>query len=91
LFPLLGLFSRGISSSGSALCRWALSDQARDKSVQLAASLGCPTDKGARHIIRCLKQRPAERILEQVEQFQVSTQTHNSNKYGRYILIVLLI
>ncbi|KAF4517161.1 hypothetical protein B566_EDAN006460 [Ephemera danica] len=66
-----GLFQRGISMSGTALSRWALADGARQKALQLAASVGCPTDQGSQRLMKCLKSRPSERILMHVEQFQV--------------------
>ncbi|KAF4524672.1 hypothetical protein B566_EDAN009516 [Ephemera danica] len=67
----LGLFQRGISLSGTALCRWALADKAREKALQLAVSVGCPTNEGSRRLLNCLKSRPADRILMNVGQFQM--------------------
>jgi len=59
--------------SGTATCPWALVDNARERGLQLAKSVGCSVEKGTEHIVECLKQRPAEKLVKTVEQFQVSS------------------
>jgi len=58
--------------SGTATCPWALVDNARERGLQLAASLGCNIENGTETIVECLKQKPSEKILRAVKQFIVS-------------------
>jgi len=61
-----------MSLSGTATVPWALVDNAREKGLKLASSIGCRIDNGTEHTMECLKQRPAERLLRAVGQFIVS-------------------
>ncbi|XP_059483675.1 venom carboxylesterase-6-like isoform X2 [Neocloeon triangulifer] len=65
-----GLFSQGVSMSGTAMCRWALAENMREKSLQIATSLGCGQND-SRQILDCLRERPAQNIVAQVEHLQV--------------------
>jgi Carboxylesterase family len=67
-----GLYKNGISMSGTATAPWALVDNAREKGLKFASSIGCSIHNGTEHIMECLKQRPAERLLRAVGQFLVS-------------------
>jgi len=58
--------------SGTATCPWALVDNARERGLQLAKSVGCNVEKGTEHIVQCLKKTPAEKLVKAVEQFLVS-------------------
>ncbi|XP_046405772.1 venom carboxylesterase-6-like [Ischnura elegans] len=66
-----GLFQRGISVSGTALCPWALVDKPREKAMKLAAITGCPTTSDSSAILKCLRQRPATDIVSAMSHFQV--------------------
>ncbi|XP_065346653.1 venom carboxylesterase-6-like [Cloeon dipterum] len=66
-----GLHKNGISMSGTATCSWALVENAREKGMQFASSAGCDVEKDSEQILKCLKQRPAERLIKAVEQFFV--------------------
>nr|AWW17128.1 carboxylesterase E13 [Subpsaltria yangi]AWW17130.1 carboxylesterase E15 [Subpsaltria yangi] len=67
LSPLsVGLFHRGISMSGSTLCPWTQTEEARAKAVKLANALGCPTITSA-EMVDCLKRRPARSIVKLVK------------------------
>lgn len=61
-----GLFSQGISLSGSALCPWVITENAHSKAQTLAESFGCPTDN-SKLLLACLQKLPAKDILFQVE------------------------
>ncbi|XP_050727496.1 esterase E4-like [Eriocheir sinensis] len=50
-----GLFSRAILHSASALCPWALNAKPREAALQVADSLGCPTDRGSEALLDCLQ------------------------------------
>ncbi|XP_065346021.1 venom carboxylesterase-6-like [Cloeon dipterum] len=64
------LFKRGVSMSGTALCRWALTENAKEKSLKIAAGVGCTQTK-SEEILDCLRERPAQNIVAQVEHLQV--------------------
>ncbi|XP_069694919.1 venom carboxylesterase-6-like [Periplaneta americana] len=64
-----GLFQRGISQSGSALCPWTQMKNGREKAVRLAQALGCGTQT-SRELVDCLRHRPASMIVQQVPTFQ---------------------
>uniref|UniRef100_A0A1B6M112 Carboxylic ester hydrolase n=1 Tax=Graphocephala atropunctata TaxID=36148 RepID=A0A1B6M112_9HEMI len=61
------LFSRGISVSGSAFCPWVFAENSRMKAFMLADAVQCPTDD-SRHLLECLRQRPAKSILLHLEE-----------------------
>lgn len=58
----LGLFHKGVSMSGSALCPWTQTERAAEKAKILAAALGCPVEPST-ELVRCLRKRPARRIV----------------------------
>ncbi|KDR15440.1 Esterase FE4 [Zootermopsis nevadensis] len=64
-----GLFQRGISQSGSALCPWTQMENGRIKAMKLAQELGCNTQT-SRELLDCLRHRPASMIVQQVATFQ---------------------
>ncbi|RZC40529.1 COesterase and/or Abhydrolase 3 domain containing protein [Asbolus verrucosus] len=64
-----GLFHKGISQSGSTLCPWVLVEKPLEKTMKLAAGLGCPT-KDVNKMIECLKKRPGRQIVASVKDFQ---------------------
>ncbi|XP_071439355.1 venom carboxylesterase-6-like isoform X2 [Hetaerina americana] len=66
-----GLFRRGISLSGTALCPWALVEKPREKALKLAALVGCPTKGDSAAILNCLRQRPATDLVSAMSHFQV--------------------
>jgi carboxylesterase type B len=68
---ILGLFSRGVSMSGTALCRWAIAENVQEKSQQIAAALGCGMGS-SKEKLDCMKSRPAQNIVALVEQMQVN-------------------
>ncbi|XP_073981925.1 venom carboxylesterase-6-like [Rhodnius prolixus] len=57
-----GLFNKAIAASGSALCPWAQMENAREKTLKLAAYLGCPVNE-SHLLLKCLRDRPASRIV----------------------------
>lgn len=65
-----GLFKRGYSFSGSALCPWAFQRDGVEKTKRLAANLGCP-NSDSKTMVKCLRRRPARKIVEQMKNFQV--------------------
>lgn len=65
-----GLFTRGISFSGTALCSWTQAEAAREKAQRLASQVGCPT-KPNKALVECLKYRPALQLVEQIDSFQI--------------------
>ncbi|KAK7575719.1 hypothetical protein V9T40_012005 [Parthenolecanium corni] len=64
-----GFFQKGISFSGSVLPPWTLSRNNTEKSIHLAALVGCPTTT-TRDAVKCLRKRPARQIVQLVEFFQ---------------------
>jgi Carboxylesterase family len=77
--------------SGTATAPWALADNARERGLKFATSVGCKTDNGTEHIIHCLKQRPAERLLRAVDQFLVSALKLSAVHKKNYLFIGLAI
>jgi len=71
IFLEIGLFKRGVSLSGTALCRWALAENVEEKSQQISSALGC-TSGGSKEKLDCLRERPAQNIVALVEQLQVN-------------------
>ncbi|XP_001599255.3 venom carboxylesterase-6 isoform X1 [Nasonia vitripennis] len=67
-----GLFQRGISQSGTALCPWALTRPglARKKAQRVAELLGCPKDD-SRKLVDCLRTKEAVDIIGTDRAFQV--------------------
>lgn len=65
-----GLFHKAISTSGTALCNWALQENEVEKTRKLAKLVGCGT-KSSQEIIDCLRTRPARQINEAVRNFRV--------------------
>lgn len=64
------MFNRGYSYSGTALCPWALVNDAPQKTKHLAGLLGCPTTD-SKVTVKCLRRRPARQIVQQMKNFQV--------------------
>lgn len=62
-----GVFHRGWSMSGSALCPWTQQEAALEKALRLAALVGCPSDPAAatapRDAVECLRYRPARAVV----------------------------
>lgn len=69
-FNNVGCFQKGISFSGSVLPPWTLSKRNTERSIHLAALLGCPTNT-TRDAVTCLTKRPARQILQAAVTFQV--------------------
>jgi len=61
-----GLFHRGASMSGSALCPWTQTEEVTLRARTLASALGCPTGS-SREMVNCLRTRPARRIVRLVQ------------------------
>lgn len=57
-----GLFHKGISQSGTALCPWSRPISTVDRAHKLATSLGCPTKSS--ELIACLRKKNAEDIIK---------------------------
>ncbi|PSN36678.1 hypothetical protein C0J52_16276 [Blattella germanica] len=64
-----GLFHRGYSQSGTALCPWTQMEGALAKTKKLAAALGCTTET-TKAMVHCLRKRPAYKIVQQVKYFK---------------------
>ncbi|XP_018561795.1 venom carboxylesterase-6-like [Anoplophora glabripennis] len=64
-----GLFVKGISQSGSALASWAIKKNALKRAKKLALLVDCP-DSPSEDLKSCLKQKPAQTLLEQLAYFQ---------------------
>ncbi|XP_063223204.1 venom carboxylesterase-6-like isoform X2 [Bacillus rossius redtenbacheri] len=64
-----GLFHRGISVSGTALCPWVLAESLRAKAELMAAALGCSV-ASSRHVVDCLSSRPARKVVGLTSKFQ---------------------
>lgn len=62
-FPVIGLFQKAASASGTALTPWSLEPFVLKNSIKLASMLRCPTND-VRLMMRCLKIKPVEEILE---------------------------
>jgi len=67
-----GLHKNAISMSGTATCPWAMVDNGRERGLKLAKFVGCNIEKGSEHIVECLKQTPAEKVVRAVKEFVVS-------------------
>nr|CAD7443065.1 unnamed protein product [Timema bartmani] len=65
-----GLFHRGMSYSGTALCPWTQAEELRSKANLIAASLGCQTSL-SREMVACLRKRPAEKIVALTKELMV--------------------
>lgn len=66
---ILGLFHRGISSSGTALCNWALVEKPLVKAKRLGELVGC-NDPSSKGLVECLRRRSAKQIIQAVKHFQ---------------------
>ncbi|CAB3261750.1 unnamed protein product [Arctia plantaginis] len=65
-----GTFARGMVFSGSALASWTHSIKPAEKTKTLASIVGCPTGS-SKEILDCLKNRPAEVIVNaQTDMFE---------------------
>ncbi|KAK9511867.1 hypothetical protein O3M35_000440 [Rhynocoris fuscipes] len=64
-----GIFTKAISMGGSALCPWAQMEAAREKTLMIANYLGCPTNDSLL-IMKCLRTRPASKIVAATALFQ---------------------
>ncbi|XP_034252085.1 venom carboxylesterase-6-like [Thrips palmi] len=67
-----GVFHRGWSMSGSALCPWTQQEAALQKARRIAALVGCPSDDAAttRDLVECLRYRPARAVVAAVPGLQ---------------------
>ncbi|XP_066903481.1 esterase FE4 [Halyomorpha halys] len=63
-----GLFKGAICASGSSLNPWAFAENVREKSFFVARELGCPAEDSL-SMIKCLRRRPAEHIVETTNYF----------------------
>lgn len=63
-----GLFKAAICASGSSFNPWALAENVREKSFFVARELGCPAEDSL-SMIKCLRRRPAEHIVETTKYF----------------------
>ncbi|KAG8235925.1 hypothetical protein J437_LFUL014281 [Ladona fulva] len=59
-----GLFHRAVSSSGSALSRWALGSNAKATARRHAKILNCPSDDNSKTMIDCLRRKDANDIAK---------------------------
>ncbi|GLV38036.1 uncharacterized protein CBL_07834 [Carabus blaptoides fortunei] len=64
-----GLFHRGISASGTALCNWALAESPLQKTWTMGKLLGC-TQNNTHDLVECLRNKTAAEITETVKHFQ---------------------
>jgi carboxylesterase type B len=69
---LAGLFHRGISQSGTALCTWALAANGSSsfQAKKLASLLSCPTSPTT-DLVNCLRTKDARDIIATDKQFMV--------------------
>jgi carboxylesterase type B len=69
---LAGLFHRGISQSGTALCTWALAANGSSsyQAKKLASLLGCPTSPTT-DLVNCLRTKDARDSIATDKQFMV--------------------
>jgi carboxylesterase type B len=69
---LTGLFHRGISQSGTALCFWALAanGSSSHQAKKLASLLDCPTSPTV-ELVDCLRTKDARDIIATDKQFMV--------------------
>ncbi|XP_018579398.2 venom carboxylesterase-6-like [Anoplophora glabripennis] len=63
-----GLFVKGFSQSGSALTTFANRKKALERAKKLAALVGCP-DSPSEELKSCLKQIPAQTLIQQMVHF----------------------
>jgi len=61
----VGLFHKGISMSGSSLSGWTFTEDPGTKTRTLASALGCPVAPNW-EMVKCLRKRPARRIVRLV-------------------------
>ena len=65
-----GLFHSGMSFSGTALDCWTQTENSRGKAVRLAELVNCPTSD-VRKMIECMKERPAQDLVNAQGEFMV--------------------
>ncbi|XP_057318500.1 venom carboxylesterase-6-like [Microplitis mediator] len=67
-----GLFNRGISQSGTALCPWVLTrpGEAKNKATRLGELLNCPTDNSI-NLVSCLRKKNAIDIIATDRAYQI--------------------
>lgn len=63
-----GLFQKGFSASGTALCNWALVEKPLVKAKKLGEIVGCEGD--SKSLVDCLRRRSARQIVKAVKEFQ---------------------
>ncbi|XP_018562806.1 venom carboxylesterase-6 isoform X2 [Anoplophora glabripennis] len=63
-----GLFVKGVSQSGTALAPWVIRRNALQRAKKLAVLVGCP-DSPSEELKKCLKQRPAQTLINQLVHF----------------------
>ncbi|CAH1394562.1 unnamed protein product [Nezara viridula] len=63
-----GLFKGAILASGSSLNPWSFAHNVKEKSLFVARELGCP-EVDSLSMIKCLRQRPAEKIVHSTKYF----------------------
>ncbi|KAG0727829.1 Venom carboxylesterase-6 [Chionoecetes opilio] len=61
---VLGLFSRAILQSGTALCPWTTNNSPRKAALHVADVVGCSTDKGSKSLLKCLQEIDAPAFLQ---------------------------
>ena len=87
-----GLFQRGISQSGSALCSWALAPNGTSthQARKLAEFLDCPQQPSAA-MVACLRTKKAKEIIATDKLFMVSWPHTNCNVIKLILAYLLLI
>jgi carboxylesterase type B len=74
----VGLFSKAITQSGTALCPWALVDDPEKTLLNFVTNLGCDGDLTTESIVTCLKDKPAA---------ELARESVNSNKVFAKVFI----
>lgn len=64
------LFQKAFSESGVALNPFSLQKNAKNKAKMLAEAIGCP-NRDSKVMVKCLKERPFEQILDKISLFYV--------------------
>ncbi|CAH1394565.1 unnamed protein product [Nezara viridula] len=67
-YHVLSPLSKAICVSGSSLSPWGVAENVREKSFVVARELGCP-DVDSLSMIKCLRRRPAEHIVQTTNNF----------------------
>ncbi|XP_043273322.1 uncharacterized protein [Venturia canescens] len=58
-----GLFTRGMSMSGTAFNCWTQIENSAEKAKKLGSILGCPSENNVA-LVKCLQERPARNIIQ---------------------------